>query len=431
MKKILILTFIFIISFTSMSFRGCQINPSSIIFNGILANFSGGLKLEDNSSDPTFSIYVGANGTILRSSGETNIIIEQKTSGTTQQLNNVRGTKWSGFVFAVGNNGTIVYSTNTGNNWSVSPSVTSANLFGAELNYTYCYAAGNNGTIIYSYDEGANWFQVSSGTTRNLKAIGLNPQFQSVVIAVGEKGTILRSTDSGINWSNISLADTTITFYDISHEGLYFDVNIMCIVGNGGRIYKSTNQGLTWVQKPSGTTNTLRRIYFHTQDSAVVVGDNGTIRFTTNGGETWFTDSFFNSPSTRHFKGVALVNRGNKTYSAFSDSLFFVSDEPITIGIKQASSEVPNGFSLSQNYPNPFNPITKIRFNIPSFGKERYISLVIYDILGKEIETLVNENLRPGIYEAYFDGSKYSSGVYFYKLTAGDFTETKRMALIK
>jgi hypothetical protein len=83
---------------------------------------------------------------------------------------------------------------------------------------------------------------------------------------------------------------------------------------------------------------------------------------------------------------------------------------------------------LSQNYPNPFNPQTKIKFAVP---KASFIKLIIYDLLGREVTTLVNEELRPGTYEADWDGSNYSSGVHFYKIIAGDYTETKKMVLMK
>jgi hypothetical protein len=104
------------------------------------------------------------------------------------------------------------------------------------------------------------------------------------------------------------------------------------------------------------------------------------------------------------------------------------------IGIKPISSSVPRSFVLFQNYPNPFNPSTKIKFEIPlNKGGQRGLSarLVIFDILGREITTLINEQLKPGTYEATWDVSDCPSGVYFYKLTAGDFSETKKMVLIK
>jgi len=98
----------------------------------------------------------------------------------------------------------------------------------------------------------------------------------------------------------------------------------------------------------------------------------------------------------------------------------------VTIGI-------PNKFNLSQNYPNPFNPTTKINFDIPSKvkGETSNVKLVIYDITGKEIAVLVNESLEPGSFEVTFDGSNFSSGIYFYKIQANNFSETRRMILLK
>ncbi len=100
----------------------------------------------------------------------------------------------------------------------------------------------------------------------------------------------------------------------------------------------------------------------------------------------------------------------------------------VPVGIEPVSSEIPSTFSLSQNYPNPFNPATKIQFALPT---NSFAKIVIYDALGKEIETIVNEQLNAGTYEADFDGSKLSSGVYYYKLTAGDYVESKKMLMIK
>jgi photosystem II stability/assembly factor-like uncharacterized protein len=105
----------------------------------------------------------------------------------------------------------------------------------------------------------------------------------------------------------------------------------------------------------------------------------------------------------------------------------------VPIGIKNLSNEVPIRFSLEQNYPNPFNPITKIKFSIPSVGQRHAfdVHLIIYDILGREVATPINQKMKPGHYDVEWDGSNFASGVYFYKLEAGSFVETKKMVLIK
>ena len=107
-----------------------------------------------------------------------------------------------------------------------------------------------------------------------------------------------------------------------------------------------------------------------------------------------------------------------------------------TISIKQLSSEIPKSFELKQNYPNPFNPVTKLGFGISDLG---FVSLKVYNILGNEIETLVNKNLSPGSYLVEWDASNFPSGVYFYKLVVSssnlleteNFTDVKRMMLVK
>ena len=103
------------------------------------------------------------------------------------------------------------------------------------------------------------------------------------------------------------------------------------------------------------------------------------------------------------------------------------------VGVNQVSAETPIVFSLHQNYPNPFNPSTKIKFEIPLNVEttRRVVSLRIYDILGKEVSVLLNESLKPGVYETDFNGAGLPSGVYFYKLTSGDFSETKKLILLK
>ena len=98
------------------------------------------------------------------------------------------------------------------------------------------------------------------------------------------------------------------------------------------------------------------------------------------------------------------------------------------IGINIISKKLPNNFKLSQNYPNPFNPNTKIQFAIPQNG---IVSLKVYDILGREVKTLVNQSLKAGTYEINWDAATYSSGIYFYRLESENYYEAKKMILIK
>jgi hypothetical protein len=132
------------------------------------------------------------------------------------------------------------------------------------------------------------------------------------------------------------------------------------------------------------------------------------------------------------FPGVAFT-RENFTWSMHGHDRyrtnqygFVPPDEPI--GILPISNIIPDRFVLDQNYPNPFNPATNLKFSIPA---SHDVKIAVYDILGRELAVLLNERLKPGEYNVSWDASGFSSGVYFYRLTAGDFSKTRKMTLIK
>jgi hypothetical protein len=100
----------------------------------------------------------------------------------------------------------------------------------------------------------------------------------------------------------------------------------------------------------------------------------------------------------------------------------------LLVGNNSGQTELPKSFALSQNYPNPFNPTTSIKYSVP---KQTLVKLVVYDLLGREVAVLVNTMKQPGSYEANFDASNLASGAYFYRIEAGDFTDVKKMVLIK
>ena len=165
--------------------------------------------------------------------------------------------------------------------------------------------------------------------------------------------------------------------------------------GSYGYLYKTTNGGLNFYRQNTGTNLAFWGSIYCFNDSVVWgVGGAGKIMHTTNGGE-WL------------------------------------------VGICNNDNEVPKELALYQNYPNPFNPITVIKFQvvngfpIKTLGNDKKVVLKVFDGMGREIQTLVNESLKPGTYEVTFDGSDLNTGVYFYKLITGDYTNTKRMILIK
>jgi hypothetical protein len=201
--------------------------------------------------------------------------------------------------------------------------------------------------------------------------------------------------------------------------------------GNNGIVVKTVNGGVNWTYLPTGVLSYLQGIYFNDANTGTVVGNTGRIMRTTNGGNNWVNQSLappLNSP----LWDVEFVSQDTGWIVGFNGIIVKTINGGFTL-LEPISSNIPIYLNLYQNYPNPFNPVTKIKFDIPANVKSRTsnVKVIVYDILGREIATLVNEQLKPGVYEASWDGSNYSSGVYFYSLVTEGFTQTKRMVLLK
>jgi photosystem II stability/assembly factor-like uncharacterized protein len=201
------------------------------------------------------------------------------------------------------------------------------------------------------------------------------------------RGAIAKTTDNGDTW--------TTTFFSKPLHDINFPISgtsqIGYCVGDSGTILKTFNAGENWYNQISGTSENLNQVYFVDSDFGFAVGENGTILRTTNGG----------GPTTR------------------------TEDEDFQL----------YNFELQQNYPNPFNLTTNIGFRIAylpdgkvGFG---FVSLKVYDVLGNEVATLVNEEKSAGEYKIEFNAYNLPSGVYFYRLQAGSFNQIKKMILIK
>jgi hypothetical protein len=126
-----------------------------------------------------------------------------------------------------------------------------------------------------------------------------------------------------------------------------------------------------------------------------------------------------------------ILGSGNVIFGyavALDGSCLRLRDSVLVTGVNNNNNNVPVEYSLEQNYPNPFNPSTIIKYALP---RSSNVSLKIYDMLGNEVKTVVNEFKTAGTYSVNFDASSLSSGVYFYKIVAGDFTDAKKMTLVK
>lgn len=151
------------------------------------------------------------------------------------------------------------------------------------------------------------------------------------------------------------------------------------------------------------------------------------VYFTRDSGATWTYAGLDSALVT------SLVSFGDSTYALTSNAgAFYVGKNPLLTGVRRPSAE-PSSFTLLQNYPNPFNPTTIISYQIPAACR---VSLKIYDVLGREVATVVNGVQTQGLHEVAFDGSHFASGVYFYRLEATsedgkDFVSTRKLMLIK
>lgn len=143
-----------------------------------------------------------------------------------------------------------------------------------------------------------------------------------------------------------------------------------------------------------------------------------------NNGMSWINkNQGFDGPTS--VENLLIVN--DYIYSSTEHSTYrrLLSE---STGINFISSEIPSNYSLFQNYPNPFNPSTNIKYQI---SKNSFVILKVYDLLGREISTLVNELQKAGVYEIQFSNSGLTSGIYFYRMQAGNYSETKKMVYIK
>lgn len=240
---------------------------------------------------------------------------------------------------------------------------------------------------------------------------------------VAGSGPVYRTTNGGISWNYIShielIGGNVIPVYSMDFINEFTGY----MVGTSGYIYRTTNGGNNWI-KSQLAFSFLSCIKFVNSQTGWTCGYNGELYKTINSGVNW---TKINLDSTSNFRNMFFLNE-NLGWILSNENKIFKTTTGGNVFIMNTSSNVPDKFSLLQNYPNPFNPSTTINFQIP---KNNFVSLKVYDINGREISELVNENMNAGEYKINFDGSSLPSGVYYYKLTSDNFSETKKMILIK
>jgi Secretion system C-terminal sorting domain/Photosynthesis system II assembly factor YCF48 len=323
-------------------------------------------------------------------------------------------------VYMSGNSGIIIKTVNGGSNWAQqNTNDNSTQFWGLQfVNSLTGYSAGSNGKIIKTTDAGTTWSVLNSGVPNALSCIHFRNENTGYVSG---SSIMIKTTNAGASWS--ALSAPYIAFENIRDISFTSDMNGIA-VSDAGRVLKTTSAGVNWTLIPSGTGQSLFGLFFTDPNTAFACGNAGAIIRTTDGGSSWTGQT---SPLSEILTDVWFTSTNTGYISSWSGKILKTTNGGVTF-VNQISSEIPDAYLLEQNYPNPFNPITRLKFQMP---KSEFADLRVFDVTGKEIISLVNEELKPGIYEIDWDASNYPSGIYFYTLSTDHYRATKRMILVK
>lgn len=408
---------------------------------------------------------------------------QEQNSGVTVQLTSIscidNNNDW-----ACGYNGTVLRSTTSGNTWinvsgnGIPANIQLVNIFG--INSTRALAAGYIGAntwVYYTGNSGANWTQVFAQTGGFINGLVIRLDSTGFMVGnpVGGRWSLWKTTNNGANWDSSGLYLPQAGSETGFNNCIVYVQNRIWFGTNNSRVYYSSNNGSNWsIQSVSvsdvtslwfdisgnttgfcGGTNLLKTTDYGVSWSTItslgtgliagIAGLNmwsGNIWYVRNGsGNIYYNDGNgfgmidYTAPSgtytyvtTDRLANFPYIGFAVRTNGGISYKQIFVE------GINIIEGEIPSSYNLSQNYPNPFNPVTRIKFSIPQIETAQRVvptELIVFDALGREVQTLVNENLSSGIYEVEFSGENLPSGVYFYTLSAGPFRENKKMILVK
>ena len=420
-----------------------------------------------NNGNTTIYVGVGTRGVYRTTDGGSSW--SQQVGGFRATSNQAIATKSSGEILVAGPTDVFVSSDN-GATWAPRSSglgthAQSIVTLGVTPAGSFLATSSQNATMFRSTNNGVNWSQVSPPAQIPGPFITFSPS----VILGGGSG-LYRSTNDGVNW-----ARTSTTFLQTVNALIRHSNGTVYVGASYGGVHASADTGKTWT--PKGLSGQDIRSLVETASGAMLAAVNYTgIYRTTDGGTSWTplsTTTTGIQPKKLYRAGSSAIlgifgsttgdavfastDEGSSWTSASSGLPFPVSatDFATTTGgrllaatagpagysgfgvvsatgsvsdAKPTSMVLPAEIALGQNYPNPFNPATTIQFSLPTAGPA---SLKVYDLLGREVATLLNESKSPGSYEVRFDAARLASGVYLYRLTAGDFVRTRKMTVLR
>jgi photosystem II stability/assembly factor-like uncharacterized protein len=396
---------------STLQYQSADYDPTNLL------SFQGGTQ--DNNKMTTTN---GGNNWIQRTTGDGGYTIVDPVN--------------TNYVYGQYVNGSIQRSNNSGVSFS---SITPSGSTGGLFYNPYEMAPGDHNTIVFgradiwkttnaqTASSSSGWTQIATTTIvgGSVSAIGISATNINKIYIGTSNGRILVTTDNGANWS-------VITGYPYVSDFIVDNTNDnICYATLGGtgttHVLKTTNSGLNWTSITGNLPNiAANSIVMRTLSPRMLfVGTDFGVFQSTNDGANWISFS----------SGLPMVEVYDMKYKQTIGMILVAThgrgcwtfDLNSTLGI-DPFGEIPAQYKLSQNYPNPFNPVTNIAFDIPKYNS---VKLEIYDMSGKKIEELVNQNLNAGHYQVQWDASKYSSGAYVSKLTTPDYSATSKMMMIK
>jgi photosystem II stability/assembly factor-like uncharacterized protein len=330
---------------------------------------------------------------------------------------------FSNSILVAGSFGWGVYlSSDLGNTWSISDSGIAINenihIVLSHKSYVFAGTADNvnmNG-IFRSSDNGQSWVAVNAGLPPST-FYSLASNGQDIYTGAGE---VYRSTDDGLNWFSASNGLPVVGIISLATQGS----KVYAGTFSSG-IYYSNDNGENWTNI-SGGVPPVGIWSLVLADTALFVAAIGSgIYLTQNDGISW---SWVSEDLPNLNVRSLLITANNYLFAGTTNG--FVCKRPLSEMITSAGKQINqlSEYALLQNYPNPFNPSTKIKYSVPQLSQ---VQIKVFDVLGNEIEILVNEEKLAGTYELTWNGTNLPSGVYFYQLKTEGFVETKKMILMK
>ncbi len=397
--------------------------------------------------------------------------LAEQISGVTIDLNDIffidELTGW-----AVGDSGTIIHTIDGGETWTIQETPTDSSLYRVEFtdsNTGYSISRKYRGTsvILSTKDGGSNWTSQVLGDSIELRGMYfLNSDTGWVC---GRKDTLIdsnlghsliyKTTDGGNNWEKIDQVFggsyvNDLVFTDINN-GWIFETSYMDNF-NTSTVKRTYDGGSTWIRVGETTAatynmkivtpDTIWASGFYSHEVSV----DGGVTWTSfsrghdiapiSGTEAWFisfwrfcfTEDIGNSYQIIH-SGIPVILSSistfekNRVWVAGNNGYIAHYNKDLVTSIEDTDN-LPDRFELNQNFPNPFNPVTTIRYQLPEAVD---VTIVVYNIMGQEVAQLVNTPIQAGSHSVKWDASRFASGTYLYKITAGSFTATKRMVVIK